>query len=153
MECLKNQIPKMQGSPDGPHAASGRHKNTHQEGKARPAPRPASAVRWAPRPGAPSAVTSRSNVTERKGRDGGDFGMRYRPHLDKYFLKPERQQAAKRSLEEWEQDVKKCSHPRWRRKIFLGDTYFTCDKCGSRRRQAVAPTTFKMSRGRRQGLV
>ncbi|KAG0710298.1 hypothetical protein GWK47_023114 [Chionoecetes opilio] len=99
MEFLKNQIPKMQGSPD------------------------------------------------RKGRDGGDFGMRYRPHLDKYFLKPERQQAAKRSLEEeWEEDVKKCSHPHWRRGIFLGDTYFTCEKCGSRRRQAVEPTTFPMSR-------
>ncbi|KAG0723561.1 hypothetical protein GWK47_042469 [Chionoecetes opilio] len=112
--------------------------NTHQEGKARPAPRPASTVRWAPRPGAPS---------DRSGRDGGDFGMRYRPHLDKYFLKPERQQAAKRSLEEeWDEDVKKCSHPRWRRVNFLGDTYFTCDKCGSHRRQAVEPTTFKMSR-------
>ncbi|KAG0721099.1 hypothetical protein GWK47_047130 [Chionoecetes opilio] len=83
----------------------------------------------------------------RKGRVGGDFGMRYRPHLDKYFLKPERQQAAKRSLEEeWEEDVKKCSHPRWRRTIFLGDTYFTCEQCGSRRRQAVEPTTFPMSR-------
>ena len=69
-------------------------------------------------------------------------------HLDECFLKPKHQQPIQRTLEEeWENEVKKCSHPRWRRKTFRAtlNTYFTCQKCGDRRRQAVAPMSFKMS--------
>lgn len=82
------------------------------------------------------------------GEDGeDDFAMRYKPHLDKFFLRPERKEAVKLTLEEeWEQETKTCLHPRWHRENFLGHTYFTCENCSTRRRQAAAPMSFEMSR-------
>lgn len=100
-----------------------------------------------PQTGIQPQTNPQTNVSDWEEDDEDDFGMRYRPHMDKYFLRPERKEPVKLTLEEeWEQEMKKCPHPRWRRENFLGYTYFTCEKCSNRRQQAVAPMSFKMSR-------
>lgn len=153
IEFLQSNFSKMKANPEGLGAHTEANKKAMSglrtmSSDVRPAMPPAPATRRTqPRQGAESMKSTHKNVSDRKTNNSGDFGMRYRPHLDKYFLKPERQTPAKRSLEEeWEDEVRKCSHPRWRRTIFLGDTYFTCEKCGNHLRQAVEPNNFIMSR-------
>ncbi|MPC30866.1 hypothetical protein E2C01_024137 [Portunus trituberculatus] len=89
-------------------------------------------------------TNSRQKVTVSDKNDENNFGIRHGRHHDE-ALKPVRKERLENILEkEWEQEIKKCQHPRWDQENFLGHTYFTCEKCGNRRRQAVTPMSFKL---------
>lgn len=69
-----------------------------------------------------------------------ELGMRYKPRLEARVQRPKRHFRHVSPAKAWEQHMRGCRHLFWHRENLLGSTYFTCTKCGWRRRQAVPPT-------------